>query len=98
MEVAAYLKHNQESIEKQCQTITSEGAKAIVTVKENGDRYVHQVSTVEKFTETLPDNKFFKKMRDAITNAVLNKVIPVVIVENKEARVVSLADYFESQD
>lgn len=95
MEVAAYLKQNQESIEEQCQAITDEDSKAIVTVKENGDNYVHQVSTVEKFTETLPDNKFFKKMRDAITNAVLHKVVPVVIVENQEARVVSLADYFE---
>lgn len=95
MEVAAYLRQNQESIEEWCQTIMGKGSKAIVTVKENGDSYVHQVSTVEEFTETLPDNEFFKKMRDAITNAVIHKVVPVVIVENKEARVVSLADCFE---
>lgn len=95
MEVAAYLRHNQKSIEEQCQAIMDGDSKAIVTVKEDGDSYVHQVSTVEEFTQTLPNNKFFKKMRDAITNAVLHKVVPVVIVENQEARVVSLADYFE---
>ena len=43
----------------------------------------------------MPDNKFFKKMRAGVNNAVLNKVIPVVIFEGKEARITSLSDYFE---
>ncbi len=43
----------------------------------------------------MPDNKFFKKMRSGINNAVLNKVIPVVIFEGQKARITSLPDYFE---
>ena len=43
----------------------------------------------------MPDNKFFKKMRDGINNAVLNKVIPVVIFEGQQARITSLSDYFK---
>jgi hypothetical protein len=34
-------------------------------------------------------------MRDGINNAVLNKVIPIVIFEEKEARIISFPEYFE---
>jgi hypothetical protein len=92
MTVEEYLKQNQESITEQCFAIAENGSKAIITIKEDNGNYVHRVSTVEKFTDTLPDNKFFKKMRDGITNAVLNKVIPVVIFEGQKARIISLPD------
>jgi S-adenosylmethionine synthetase len=95
MKAEEYLSQNQELIREQYLAITREGSKAIITVKENGGHYVHRVSTVEKFTQTLPDNKFFKTMRDGITNAVLNKVIPIVIFEEQKARIISLPDYFK---
>ncbi|HEY9768269.1 MAG TPA: hypothetical protein V6C71_07135 [Coleofasciculaceae cyanobacterium] len=96
MTVEEYLRQNKESITEQYLAIADNGSKAIITIKEDGENYVHKVSTVEKFTDTLPDNKFFKKMRSGITNAVLNKVIPVVIFEGQKARIISLPDYFES--
>lgn len=34
-------------------------------------------------------------MRDGINNAVLNKVIPIVIFEEQKARIISLPEYFE---
>ncbi|NJK56318.1 MAG: hypothetical protein HC939_10135 [Pleurocapsa sp. SU_5_0] len=92
MTVEEYLRQNQESITEQCFAIADNGSKAIITIKEDSGNYVHRVSTVEKFTDTLPDNKFFKKMRDGITNAVLNKVIPVVIFEGQKARIISFPD------
>jgi predicted transcriptional regulator len=92
MNVEQYLSQNLESLRQECLTLTSNGSKAIVTVKKDGENYVHQVSTVEKFIETIPENKFFKKMRDAIANAVLNKIIPVVVFEEKKARIISLPD------
>ena len=95
MKVEEYLKQNEESIRVQCQTISGNGSKAIVTIKEDGESCIHQVSTVEKFTEAIPDNKFFKKMRSGITNAVTHKSIPVVIFEGQEARITSLCDYFQ---
>jgi hypothetical protein len=95
MKVKEYLRQNQELIREQYLSIADNGSNAIITIKENGENYVHQVSTVEKFTQTLPDNKFFKKMRDGITNAVLNKVIPVIIFEGQKARITSLPDYFK---
>ncbi len=95
MNAEKYLYQNRESIGEQCQTIASSGSKAIVTVKNNGESYIHKVSTVKEFTESMPDNKFFKKMRDGINNAVLNKVIPVVIFEEQKAQVTSFPDYFE---
>ncbi len=97
MKAEEYLSLNQESITEQCKTITSNGSKAIITVKDNSGNYVHKVSTVEEFTDQLPDNKFFKQMRDGITNAVLNKVIPIVIFEGQKARIISLPDYFKSE-
>ena len=95
MKVEEYLRQNKESIKEECLDIAGNGSNAIITVKEHGKDYVHQVSTVEKFTETIPDNDFFKKMRDGITNAVLNKVIPIVIFEDKKVRIISILDYFE---
>lgn len=94
MKVEEYLRQNKELIEEQYLTIEDNGSNAIITIKENGENYIHQVSTVDKFIETVPDNKFFKKMRDGITNAVLNKVIPVIIFEGQQARITSLPDYF----
>ena len=94
MKVEEYLRQNKELIEEQYLTIEDNGSTAIITIKENGENYIHQVSTVDKFIETVPDNKFFKKMRDGITNAVLNKVIPVIIFEGQQARITSLPDYF----
>jgi len=95
MKAEEYLSQNQELIREQYLAIKGGGANAIITVKENAGNYVHQVSAVEKFTQTLPDNKFFKTMRDGITNAVLNKVIPIVIFEEQKARIISLPDYFK---
>ncbi len=95
MKAEEYLSLNQESITAQCKTIADSGSKAIITVKDNSGDYVHKVSTVEEFTDNLPDNKFFKQMRDGITNAVLNKVIPIVIFEGQKAKIISLPDYFQ---
>lgn len=95
MIVEEYLRQNKESIIQECRAIANNNSKAIITIKENGENYIHRVSTVEHFLERVPDNKFFKKMRAGITNAVLNKVIPVVIFEGKTARIVSFSDFFE---
>lgn len=95
MKVEEYLRQNQESIREQYKNIIQNGSKAIITVKGNGKNYVYQVSTVEKFTKAMPDNQFFKKMRSGINNAVLNKVIPVVIFEGQKARITSFPDYFK---
>ncbi len=97
MKAEEYLSLNQESITQQCKIIASSGSNAIITVKENSGDYVHKVSTVEEFTDKLPDNKFFKQMRDGVTNAVLNKVIPIVIFEGQKAKIISLPDYFKSE-
>ena len=97
MKVEEYLSQNKESIQQQCQTIANEGSKAIITVKENGENYVHKISTVEKFTQTIPDNKFFKTMRNGINNAVLNKVIPIVIFESQKVKIFSLPDIFKQE-
>ena len=95
MKAEEYLSQNQESIRQECFAITNKGSNAIITVKKNGESYVHKISTVEQFTEVIPDNEFFKKMRDGITNAVLNKVIPIIIFEEQKARIISISDYFE---
>ena len=94
MKVEEYLSQNQELIKQEYKDIVYRGSNPIVTLKQDGENYIHQVSTVEKFTDTIPDNKFFKKMRSGINNAVLNKVIPVVIFEGQTARIISLPDYF----
>ena len=95
MKAEEYLAQNQKSIQQECQTIASNGSKAIITVKEDRQSYIHKVGAVEEFIATIPDNQFFKKMRDGVNNAVLNKVIPVVIVEGQKAKVTSFPDYFE---
>ena len=94
MNAEEYLSQNREAIAQECQTIIGSGSKAIITAKKSGETYVHKVGTVEEFSDTIPDNKFFKPMRDGINNAVLNKVIPIVIFEEKEARIISLPEYF----
>ena len=94
MNVEEYLRQNQESITEQCETIASNGSKAIITAKKSDATYVHQVSTVEEFTNTIPDNKFFKAMRDGINNAVSHRVVPIVVFEGQEAKIISLPDYF----
>ena len=95
MKAEEYLSQNQELIREQYLTIANNGSNAIITLKKDGENYIHRVSTVEKFTETIPDNKFFKKMRDGITNAVLHKVVPIVIFEEQTARIISLPDYLK---
>ena len=95
MKAEEYLSQNQALISEECLAITGKGSKAIITLKENGASYVHKISTVEQFTKAIPDNEFFKKMRDGITNAVLNKVIPIVIFEEQKARIISIPDYLE---
>lgn len=95
MKAEEYLSQNQKLIREQCLAITDNGSNAIITVKQNGKSYVHKISTVEQFTEAIPNNEFFKKMRDGITNAVLNKVIPIVIFEEQKARLISIPNYFE---
>lgn len=97
MTVEEYLTQHQASIQKQYQAIEEEGSKAIVTLKDDGKTYIHKISTVKKFGETIPDDKFFKKMRDGINNAVLNKEIPVVVFEGQKARITSLPDCFKSE-
>ncbi|MEM7594526.1 MAG: hypothetical protein AAF383_24000 [Cyanobacteria bacterium P01_A01_bin.83] len=96
MNIEEYLSQNKELIRQECQAIEDSNLNAIITIKEDGASYIHRVSTVEKFRDTIPDNKFFKKMRDGINNAVLNKVIPIVIFENQQARIISLPDDFKS--
>jgi hypothetical protein len=95
MKAEEYLSQNKEAIAKECQTIADSGFFAIITAKKDGETYIHKVSTVKEFGDTIPDNKFFKPMRDGINNAVLNKVIPIVIFEDQKARIISLPEYFE---
>ena len=94
MNAEEYLSQNREEIAQECQTIIDSGSRAIITAKKDGETYIHKVSTVEEFGDTIPDNKFFKPMRDGINNAVLNKVIPIVIFEDQKARIISLPEYF----
>ena len=95
MKAEEYLSQNRVKIALECQTIADSGSRAIITAKKDGETYIHKVSTVEEFGDTIPDNKFFKPMRDGINNAVLNKVIPIVIFEEKEAQIISLPEYFK---
>ena len=95
MNVEEYLSQNQEAIAQQCQTIIDRGSKAIITAKKSDETYIHQVSTVKEFTETIPDNKFFKAMRDGIKTAVSHRVIPIVVFEEQKAQIISLPEYFE---
>ena len=94
MNAEEYLNKNQKAIAEECKAIANNGDKAIITAKKSGETYIHQVSTVEEFGKTIPEDKFFKPMRDGINNAVLNKVIPIVIFEAQKARIISLPEYF----
>ena len=98
MNVEKYFSQNQQAIAQECQAITDKGNKAIITAKDQGKTYVYKVSTVEEFTNTIPDNQFFKAMREGIRNAVLNKVVPIVVFEGQEAKIISLPDYFQPED
>ena len=95
MTAEEYLIQNKIEIAKQCKTIADSGNKAIITAKQSNNTYIHKVSTVEEFGKTIPDNKFFKPMKDGINNAVLNKIIPIVIFEEQKARIISLPEHFE---
>ena len=91
------MKENQELIKQECEAIANNGSRPIITVKENGDRYIHKIGTAEEFMERIPNDDFFKKMRDGITNAISHRVIPIVVFKGKEAQLISLPDYFESK-
>ena len=97
MKAEEYLIQKKETIKKECQNILDGGFKAIITLKDNGGTYVHKISPVEEFTQTIPDNKFFKTMRDGVNNAVLHKTIPVVVFEAQTAKIISLPDGFEEE-
>ena len=96
MNVEEYLNQNKQSIQQQCESIANSGAKPIVTIKKSDRGYIQKISTIEEFTQRIPDNDFFKKMRDGINNAVSHKVIPIVVFEGQTANIISLPDYFES--
>ena len=93
MSVETYLRQNKELIQQECRAI-GDGSKAIITIKKDGDNYVRKISTVEEFTATIPDNSFFKKMRDGIRTAVVNKIVPIIVFEDREAKLISLPDDF----
>lgn len=97
MKAEEYLSLNKATIRKECQTILNKGSKAIITIKENGDDCIHRVSTIEQFTAQLPEHKFFKQMRDGVTNAVKHRVIPIAIFESQKVRLISLPDDFPQQ-
>ncbi len=95
MNAEQYLKENQETIKQECETISNNGSKPIITLKENGSTYIYKIGTAEEFMERIPDNDFFKKMRDGVTNAISHRVVPIVVFQGKEAQLISLPDYFE---
>ena len=95
MNFTEYLKQNKALIRQECKAIENRNENPIITIKESEASYIHQVSTVEKFLEIVPNNKFFKKMREGVNNAVLNKVIPIVIFEKQQAKIISLPDDFQ---
>ena len=97
MKVEEYLSQNQEQIRQECESVINSGAKAIITVKESGDGYIHRVSTTEEFTDTIPDDNFFKKMRDSIRTAVVNKIVPIVVFESKQAKIISFPERFKQE-
>ena len=95
MSVETYLRQNKESIQQECQAIANDSSKAIITLKKNGENYVRKIGTVEEFIASVPDTDFFKAMRQGVRNAVVNKVIPIVVFENKEAKLISFPDDFK---
>ena len=97
MKVEEYLSQNEESIRQECESIINNGAKAIITVKQDGDGYIHRVSSTEEFTQTIPDDKFFKQMRDSIRTAVVNKIVPIIVFESKQAKIISFPERFKQK-
>ena len=95
MSVENYLRQNQAAIKQECQAINESGSKAIITLKKEGESYTCKVSTVEEFTAAIPNNNFFKTMRDSIRTAVVNKIIPIIVFEGQEAKIISLPDEFK---
>ena len=97
MKVEEYLSQKEESIRQQCESIINSGGKAIITVKGSGDSYIHRVSTTEEFTDTIPDDNFFKKMRDSIRTAVVNKIVPIIVFESQQAKIISFPERFKQE-
>ena len=97
MNVEEYLMQNKKVIKQECQNIVDSGSKAIITLKDNGEAYARKISAVEEFIQTIPDNKFFKTMRDGVNNAVLHKTIPVVVFKGQAAKIIPLPDGFEDK-
>ncbi|MCC0179697.1 hypothetical protein I4641_22375 [Waterburya agarophytonicola K14] len=95
MNVEEYLSQNKKAIAQQCEAIADSGSKAIITAKKNGETYVHKVTSVEEFTDTIPDDEFFKTMRDGIANAVKHRVIPIVVFEEQKAQIIDFPEYFK---
>ena len=98
MKAEEYLSLNRNAIKEECQKIIRSGAKALITIKDNdGNKCIHRVSTVEEFTTRLPEDKFFKQMREGVSNAVKHRVVPIVIFESEKVRLISLADDFSQE-
>ncbi|MEL6495215.1 MAG: hypothetical protein AAFQ41_08825 [Cyanobacteria bacterium J06623_7] len=97
MKAEEYLSQNQSSIQQECASIISSGAKAIITVKQSDGGYIHRVSSTEEFTQTIPDDKFFKQMRDSIRTAVVNKIVPIIVFESKQAKIISFPERFKQE-
>lgn len=93
MDVNKYLNQNQESIARQCEAITQKGSNPIITLKKEGENWISKIGTVGEFTATIPDDKFFKSMRDGIKNAVSHRVIPIVVFEGQKAKIISLPEF-----
>lgn len=94
MNAKTYLLQNKELIQQECQAI-DDSSKAIITLKKDGDDYLCKVSTVAEFTAAIPDNSFYKTMRDGIRTAVVNKIVPIIVFEDREAKLISLPDDFK---
>lgn len=97
MKVAEYLIQNKQAIEAECQSVVDSGSKAIITLKNEGQSYIRRIGAVEEFTQTIPDDKFFKAMRDGINTAISHRVTPVVVFEGRAAKVISLPEGFEAK-
>ena len=93
MNVEEYLIQNQKAIAQECQDIVRQGSHPIITVKSEGKRWINKIGTVGEFTATIPDDKFFKSMRDGIKNAVSHKVIPIVVFEGQKAKIINLPEF-----
>ena len=93
MNVEEYLTQNREAIAQQCKDVVLQGSNPIITVKNKDEGWISKIGTVGEFTATIPDDKFFKSMRDGIKNAVSHKVIPIVVFEGQKAKIFSLPEF-----